>query len=234
VLTGNYWDGFLVTPFASGTGAPPRRIAILGTAGGTVARAYARYFPATRIDAVDIDAALFDIGRRFFGLRPRPQLHEYAQDARPFLRRAGARYGAIFIDAYRQPYIPFYLTTSPFFALARSHLAPGGTVTVNVGHPRGSEALERALTATMETVFPHVARDPIDSTNTLLIGSARPLGGTFVQAAPVAPGLRPLARAQGEQLGPPLQGGTVLTDDRAPVEWLIDTSIVKYAAGESR
>ena len=27
-------------------------------------------------------------------------------------------------------------------------------------------------------------------------------------------------------------GGEVFTDDRAPVEWLIDMSIVRYAAGE--
>ena len=62
MLTGDYWDGFLVLPFAAGRGAPPRRIAILGNAGGTTARAYAHYFPATRIDAVDIDGKLFDIG----------------------------------------------------------------------------------------------------------------------------------------------------------------------------
>jgi spermidine synthase len=233
VLTGNYWDGFLVLPFASGSGGPPRRIAILGTAGGTVARAYARYFPATRIDAVEIDPKLFEIGRRYFGLTPRPQLHEYAQDARPFLRVSRARYDSIFVDAYRQPYIPFYLTTREFFALVRRHLAPGGTVIVNVGHPSDSDALERALTATMRAVFPHVARDPIKRTNTLLMASADSLGGTFVQAAPVPAALSALAWTQGEQLGAPLRGGTVFTDDRAPVEWLIDTSIVKYAAEES-
>ena len=27
-----------------------------------------------------------------------------------------ARYDAIFVDAYRQPYIPFYLATREFFA----------------------------------------------------------------------------------------------------------------------
>jgi hypothetical protein len=107
-------------------------------------------------------------------------------------------------------------------------------VTVNVGHPSGSNALELALTATMEAVFPHVARDAIDRTNTLLIGAREPLEGTRVQAAPVPQALRPLAWTQGEKLGPPLRGGTVFTDDRAPVEWLIDTSIVKYAAEESR
>jgi hypothetical protein len=34
------------------------------------------------------------------------------------------------------------------------------------------------------------------------------------------------------QLAPPLEGGESYTDDRAPVEWLIDRSIVEYAAGD--
>ena len=122
VLTGGYWDGFLVLPFATGAGSRPERIAVLGTAGGTVPRAYAQYFPDTRIDAVDIDPELFAIGRRYFGLEARPQLREIAEDARPFLRRTEERYDSIFVDAYRQPYIPFYLTTREFFALARERL----------------------------------------------------------------------------------------------------------------
>jgi hypothetical protein len=34
------------------------------------------------------------------------------------------------------------------------------------------------------------------------------------------------------QLGAPLRGGAVDTDDRAPVEWLTDLSILAYAAGK--
>jgi hypothetical protein len=79
-----------------------------------------------------------------------------------------------------------------------------------------------------------VLRDPIEPTNTLLMASTDSLGGTFVQAAPVPSDLSALAWVQGEQVEAPLRGGTVFTDDRAPVEWLIDASIVKYAAGESR
>ena len=138
VLTGGYWDGFLVLPFATGSGGPPERIAALGTAGGTVPRAYAHFFPDTRVDAVDIDPELFEIGRRYFGLEPRPQLREFAQDARPFLRGTNERYDSIFVDAYRQPYIPFYLTTREFFELVRDRLRPGGSVIINIGHPRDS------------------------------------------------------------------------------------------------
>jgi predicted O-methyltransferase YrrM len=230
VLTDNYWDGYLVLPFTV-RATPPSSVAILGTAAGTVARAYARYFPATRIDAVDIDAKLFWIGRRYFGLRARPQLHEIADDARPFLRRTSSRYDSIFLDAYRQPYIPFYLATREFFSLARSRLNRGGTVIVNVGHPAGSDALEKAISATMGRVFAHVARDPITATNTLLVGSDAPVSALSMTGA-VLPD--PLARlAERQVVQPPLRGGEVFTDDRAPVEWLIDTSIVRYAAGEA-
>jgi spermidine synthase len=234
VLTGGYWDGFLVLPFATGARRPPGRIATLGTAGGTVARAYAHYYPRTLVDAVDIDRALFAIGHRYFGLPRRPQLREIAQDARPFLRATRERYDAIFVDAYRQPYIPFYLTTKEFFALVRDRLRPGGSVIVNIGHPNDSDALERAMSATMGAVFKHVARDPIRSQNSLVIASDGPLSAGALRAAPVPADLRELANGSAGRLEPPLRGGSVFTDDKAPVEWLVDTSIVQYAAGENR
>jgi spermidine synthase len=230
VLTDAYWDGYLVLPFTVSR-QPPGRVAILGTAGGTVARAYAKYFPRTRIDAVDIDGKLFEIGRRWFGLEPRPQLREFAEDARPFLRRTAERYDSIFVDAYRQPYIPFYLVTREFFSIARERLRPGGSVIINVGHPRGSDTLEKALSATLRKVFKHVARNPIVATNTMLIASDSPISQAAMEQAPLHVDLEPLAHSQ--TVAPALPGGTVFTDDRAPVEWLIDTSIVRYAAGES-
>ena len=49
----------------------------------------------------------------------------------------------IFLDTYRQPYIPFYLATREFFELARDRLAPGGVVVINVGHPEGKTSSRR-------------------------------------------------------------------------------------------
>jgi spermidine synthase len=234
VLTGDYWDGFLVLPFAAGARVAPRQIAILGNAGGTTARAYARYFPGTRIDAVDIDSKLFEIGRKYFGLRPRPALRTIAQDARPFLRSTPERYDAIFLDTYRQPYIPFYLTTREFFGLVRERLRPGGTIIINVGHPEDSDALEKVLSATLRTAFPYVARDPIEPTNSLVLASTRPLTRGALARAQVPGELRPLAARASGRLADGLHGGSVYTDDRAPVEWLVDTSIVQYAAEGER
>ena len=127
VLTGGYWDGFLVLPFATGSaraaGADRRRSA---PPAGRSPRAYAHYFPDTRIDAVDIDAG---------AVRDRPPLLRAASRGRscassPRTRgrscaRPRERYDSIFVDAYRQPYIPFYLTTREFFALVRDRLRAG-------------------------------------------------------------------------------------------------------------
>lgn len=238
-LTGGYWDGMLVLPFATRT-RPPGRIAILGNAGGTTARAYGHFFPHTRVDGVEIDGDLTTIGRRYLGLR-NPRMRVFAQDARPYLRATPERYDVIVVDAYRQPYIPFYLSTKEFFRLARQRLRPGGVVIINVGHPETSDRLESALTATMGAAFPTVLRYPIRPESTLLVGTAAP--GATLRSARAAlrragtrlpPALEPLALAAADRLAGPLRGGPVYTDDRAPVEWLIDRSIVQYAAESGR
>jgi spermidine synthase len=231
-LTGDVWDGHLVLPFA-GSGEAPGRVAILGNAAGTTARAYEEFFPGTRVDGVEIDGELSEIGREYFDMN-NPRLHLYHEDARPFLRRIDARYDVISVDAYRQPYIPFYLTTVEFFETVRDRLAPGGVLIVNAGHPEGQDDLEQVLTATIGEVFPEVMRDPIEDTNTLLVASGSPLSAGRLRAAvpELPPALRPTALAAARRLAPPLDGGDVYTDDRAPVEWLIDKSIVDYASGE--
>jgi predicted membrane-bound spermidine synthase len=232
VLTGDVWDGHLVDHFAARS-EPPRRVAILGNAAGTTSRAYEEFFPRTRVDGVEIDSELSEIGRRYFDMN-NPRLHLYHEDARPFLRRIDARYDVISVDAYRQPYIPFYLTTVEFFETVRDRLAPGGVLIVNVGHPKRQDGLEKVLSATIGEVFPHVMRDPIEDTNTLLVASEAPLSGERIgDAAPSLPtALRPTAYAAAARLAPPLRGGDVYTDDKAPVEWLIDKSIVDYASGD--
>jgi spermidine synthase len=232
VLTGDVWDGYLVLPFA-GRDVPPARLAILGNAAGTTARAYGRYFPGTAIDGVEIDGELTKVGRRLFDMR-NPRLRTYDEDARPFLNRVRERrYDAIFVDAYRQPYIPFYLATREFFELARKRLAADGVVVVNVGHPEGSDSLERVLAATMQAEFQQVVRYPIEPTNTLLLATTGHASATRLHTAArgLHPHLRPLAHEAATRLAPAPRGGAVYTDDRAPVEWLIDASIVQFAAG---
>ncbi len=231
VLTGNVWDGYLSLPFAV-LGREPRSIALLGNGAGTTVRAYEKYFPRTAIDGVEIDPELTEMGREWFELRDRPGLRLIHDDARPFLRRTDRRYDAIFVDAYRQPYIPFYLTTEEFFDLVRERLNPGGVVIVNAGHPEGSRELEKVLAAGVRSAFPHVRSYDITEISTLIVAGDRAPDGARVAAAAVSDDLRVLFDDTAAGIRPAIIGDTVYTDDRAPVEWLIDRSIVSYAASE--
>jgi spermidine synthase len=233
VLTGGYWDSLLTLPFAA-LGHAPRSLAVLGNGAGTVDRAYARYFPTTSIDAVEIDPALTQIGMRWFGLQRRPQLQLVTADARPFLRTTDHRYDTIVVDAYRQPYIPFYLATTEFFALVRQRLLPGGVVIVNVGQPSGQHALEKVLAATMHTAFPTVRRDQVSDSNTMLLGSAGALDPGRLTGPAVPPDLQDQGAAEASALQAPLGGGHVYTDDKAPIEQLIDRSLFNYATKGQR
>jgi spermidine synthase len=229
-LTGGYWDEMLVLPFAAPEA--PQDVAILGSAAGTTARALAHYWPDVHVDAVEIDPAVTEVGRDLFDLHG-ANIATHAADARPWLHASDRQYDAILVDAYRQPYIPFYLTTRDFFGLVRAHLRPGGVVVINVGHPADSDTLEKVLTATMRTEFgdDHVLRDPSHPTNTLLLGTTAvdPRQHLIEASTTMPPEVADVARATALRLQDGLDGGDVYTDDKAPVEWLVDASLAAEA-----
>ena len=209
----------------------PRSVAILGSAGGTTARAITHYFPGVHVDAVELDPDITAVGRRLFDLHG-SRITTHTADARPWMAAQRGRYDAILVDAYRQPYIPFYLATKEFFTEVRDHLDPGGVVAVNVGHPEQSRKLEQVLTATLANVFGrgHVFRDPVDATNTMLLGTTGDVPPTDrLLAAAMPDDVQSVADEVAGRLAPGLRGGSVYTDDKAPVEWLVDLSLAQVA-----
>jgi hypothetical protein len=79
-----------------------------------------------------------------------------------------------------------------------------------------------------------VLRHPIEPTNTLLLGSEAPISAARLRAATASlpEELQATAAVAAARLEPRLPGGEVYTDDRAPVEWLIDASLLGYARDE--
>ena len=115
----------------------------------------------------------------------------------------------------------------------RDHLTPAGVLIINVGHIPGSDGLEQVVSATAHAVFPDVVRDPFSQTNSLVLAGRRPLSGAAIggRIGDLPADLQPLAGAVAGRIEPALTGGSVYTDDRAPVEWLTDLSILRYAVG---
>ena len=72
VLTGGVWDAFLAVPPL--LDRPLRRVAILGNAGGTTARALGVFYPGAVVDGVELDPAVSRVGRRYFGMGDNPNL----------------------------------------------------------------------------------------------------------------------------------------------------------------
>ena len=230
VLTGGEWDMFLIAPGL--LGRPAQRVVMLGNAGGTTGRAFGVFFPEVRYDGVEIDPQVTAIARRYFGLGDNPNLVVHTADARPFLTTSGARYDAIFIDAYRQPYVPFYLATREFFELARRHLAPDGIVALNISTTPTDHVLAQDIAGTLASVFPQVEYWQALRFNALVVGFASPVPAAEqagrLRSLPAR--LRVLGSLYARQARPVAALQDPWTDDRAPVEWVTDAMIVRYAA----
>jgi len=229
VLTGGEWDMFLCAPPLLGRTA--RDVAILGNAGGTTARAFGVYYPEARIDGVEIDGAVSNAGRAWFGLGDNPRLTVRTADARPFLRTVDQRYDLILIDAYRQPYVPFYLATREFFALARERLTEDGVIALNVSTVPGDTRLAQAIAGTLAGEFPQVVTWQALRFNQFVVGLARPRSLEVLRARLLqAPrDLLPDTRLFAAGLRPAAPAARPWTDDRAPVEWITDRMIAAYA-----
>ena len=160
----------------------------------------------------------------------------YDEDARPWLRASDGGYDAIIVDAYRQPYIPFYLATKEFFELVRERLAPGGVVDRQRRPPGGQRRARAGARADDGGRLPDACCATRSSTtNTLLVGGDAPASrrrGCGGRRRRRCPATCADARADRRRraLAPRLPGGEVYTDDHAPVEWLVDRSILGYAA----
>ena len=238
LLTGGPWDYFMAAPLlVTDTPDPaPENALIIGLAGGTTARQLTAAFGPIPITGVEIDPSIVDVGRRYFGLDDLANLSVEVEDGRYALRTTSDNFDLIGIDAYRQPYIPFQLTTREFFQEVQSHLRPGGVAVINAGRTQTDFRLVNALAATLRDVFPHVvAVDVGRYNNTMLIASDSPLSAdalpvnvaTLPPDSPVREVNRWIAESGNTREIQP--GGLVFTDDHAPVELVIDTMILDAA-----
>ncbi|NLG67913.1 MAG: fused MFS/spermidine synthase [Actinobacteria bacterium] len=238
VLTGGEWDMFLTTPAL--LDRPAARVAILGNAGGTTARAMAVFYPDTTIDGVEIDPEVSRAGEALLGLADNPRLNVITADARPFLMTTPTArtavegpYDIIMIDAYRQPYVPFYLATREFFQLVRDRLAPDGIIAMNVSTVPGDDRLARAIAGTLAAEFPQVLTWQALRYNQLVLGFKTPVAQDELRRrlAAAPPDLLPLTELLAATAQPAAASVAPWTDDLCPVEWITDQMIVLYAAG---
>ncbi len=232
------WDYFLIAPYFNPPPYTPDRVesvALIGLAGGTVARQYTAVYGPLPIDGVEIDPRIVRVGREYFGMN-QPNLNVIVADGRYALAHSDRRYTVVGVDAYRLPYIPPHLTTVEFFRQVHDHLTADGVVAVNVGRVAEDYRLVEAMLATLLEVFPsaHVIEVP-NSFNTVVVATVRPSesenlslnlpnleGDTF---------LYPTALNAAANLRPTEPGTIVFTDDRAAIELLTNALVFDFVFG---
>jgi len=233
------WMQFLAGPFLNPFPHQPEdvhRIAIVGLAAGTVARQATAAFGNVPIDGYEIDPEIIEVGREYFDMNM-PNLNAIAQDGRWGLEHSPYQYSLVAIDAYRPPYIPWHLTTREFFQMVDAHLAEDGVAVINVGRSSDDRSLIDALVTTMGTVFPSIYVMDVPATfNTMVYATRQPtnfddlsanynllLSRGDVQPFLLDAMLRTIAFRQ------PLPEPTIVfTDDRAPVEWIVNKMVLSY------
>lgn len=245
VSFGRTWSFFLTAPWFREQQPGQRQVeslAIVGLAGGTIARQYHAVYGDLPIDGIEIDAQLIDVSRRWFGMDAIPGLRAWAADGRVALRHLPRRYSVIALDAYRPPYIPWHLTTVEFFREADARLLPHGALAVNVGRTHSDRRLVEAMTATLLQVFPAVhTMDVPNSFNTILVATrSRTDAGNLLRnlaamPATASPLLRDALALGAASLVDTVAADAWFSDDHAPVERLVDSLLQDFLlAGDAQ
>lgn len=232
-----YYESYLLLPYMLDS-ADSINVLVIGAGAGTIPHWLAVYdrpfFPGLSTDAVEIDPRATELGYEWFGTE-RDDARVFTGDGRLFIENTSNQYDIIITDTYsNQIYIPFHLTTLEYFTALRAHLNSGGIVAMNVNAVSESSDIVQSIGRTVARVFPFIyIANVADDLNYMIVASDLPLyappGDSMVFWNPP---LDYTARLF-EPIFKPFQfdGGFVLTDNRAPVEFMTDMMIAREAAG---
>lgn len=154
---------------------PGSRILFVGLGGGAMPMFTRKVRPSAHIEVVEIDPAIVDVAREWFGFQPDDRLVVHVDDGRSYIERSPpGTYDLIVLDAFSDDEIPLALATREFLEAVRTALAPGGIVVSNLW---GSNARYPAMLATYAAAFEHRLLVRVrPGTQRILVASAdRPL-----------------------------------------------------------
>lgn len=203
---------------------PPRRIAEIGAATAQTSAYLARALTEAQVTAVELDGAILKLASSHFGVSGRPNLSLVQQDGRVFLTRSREHFEILLIDVYRGPFVPFHLTTREFYELAKTRLAKGGVLAINI---EPTTLLFEPTLVTLGAVFDHVdlypadanfvaiAYDGVAKSDASLRNQAKALDASLALRHPLGPLVEERMYFANPVAGPP-----PLTDDFAPTEFL--------------
>lgn len=121
-------DSYIHALYGLALQAKPKRVLMIGCAGGTLATMLTR--AGVQMTVVDIDRASFTLARRHFGLPKSVACH--TADGLRFMQKTKAKFDVVIIDAFVGEKIPPQFKDDAFCAAARRCVRKNGTLLVNV------------------------------------------------------------------------------------------------------
>lgn len=229
LLTGLYYDYASLLPSLTPPTTSAKKILLIGLAGGTIPRLLHEYYGSNvDMEAVELDAQSTELARQYMGLDQVP-ITIHHQDGRQFLRSATTDYDVIYVDVYHNELqIPWTLTTKEFWTAVKRRLTPNGVAGMNIAALGAEESsLAATIANTAASVFSHTydaqLADHRSSSHLLLMSS----GNIDLSRADGLTASHPELKTLQEHLAARLRiknfdsSALVLTDDRAPIEWLM-------------
>lgn len=191
--------------------ASPDSLAIIGGAVHSLPRQYASVHNISRVVSVEIDPALDEIARSYFG-HTGDTVETIYEDGRTFLKNSAERFDVIIMDAFSATTPPFHLTTKEATAAVQQRLQGNGVFISNI-ISRYPDGYMQSAVATQASVF----EDVIVITDGSAITPNRKQN--FIVVAGDTEIIAPLRQAFASSLIP-VDPSSILTDDFAPVERL--------------
>lgn len=150
--------------FEAALSLEPRSVLVIGGGAFTLPRALLRQLPEAQIDAVEIDAQLPRLARRYFDLKTDRRLKIITADGRDYIDRSKRSYDLIIVDAFSEYDIPTSLLTVEAAAQYARLLSPNGTIALNIiASYRGvSPTLTHRLVASFGSYFQSIDIYPAD------------------------------------------------------------------------
>jgi spermidine synthase len=204
-----------------------RRCLVIGLGAGVVPTWFARH--GVTCDVVDIDPAVPEIARRYFGFRPSGRV--FVEDARYFLASTDSRYDYIVLDVFNGDTTPGHLLSLEAMRLMAARLAADGVLVINLVGSLDPKHATLSVVRTLEQVFANVRVHPlfameqgISSGNMAIAaynGPPRAPDLARIAGFPVHPAAEKEVRAAltREFRFPPQAQAVLLTDDFNPVDF---------------
>lgn len=216
------------------------RILMLGGGAFAISHEFLRRHPTGHCDVIELDDTVTEAARALLLLRDDSRLRVISGDARAAMASLSiddGRYDVIFVDAFGDVSVPWTLTTREFMFDAKARLRPHGVLAYNAIDAFKPGRLIAGLHRTLRDVFRHVdvlgpMRDDDALENFVPIASddEHDLEGLDVHVR--IGGVEGVTAAERYSAAEFLElerrvGARVLTDDFAPVEDLVSSTVAR-------